>query len=1554
MKHCASRVIVASWALLFLAVFPTTIGKVYSQAGPSAKYIILMVADGWGEKQIEATNKYTGNTPSYQQSGAGWSKHWISTFPSGGSYNSTQAWSNFTYVLQNPTDSAAAATALYTGLKTQNARITASPDGASRFVSIGEKAKTVGKSVGAVSSVPLSHATPGAWTSHNRDRSNGYAIADEALFGNPNTTGQPSDPFYAGGLGPTLPSVDVLIGDRRTNYVNDTIRNTLVSDGVYEVVEGVAGQDGGANLLAAANDSNVTKLAGLFDHVFHNADGSGFDSETPTLADSTEAALAVLSRDPNGFVLMVEGGAVDWAGHSNNMNQMIGEMKDFNEAVQAVIDWVNDPTNDATWDNTLVIVTGDHETGYLTQAPGVFPDQSLGQVNAATVALEKSYTGSNGRRASWVDTDNDGVIDAGETVHWAWNSSGHSNSLIPLYARGAGAELFPGHATSNDPVRGAYLDNTDVFSVMDTVAGGGGGGPGQPTVAFNVSTSSGSEASTPASLAVSLSGSSSSTVTVNYAVTGGTATNGTDYTIAAGPLTFDPGQTTRSINLTIIDDTLAEGIETVQVSLSNPTNATLGANVVHTYTINDNDSGGDGGLVVAYGFEEGSGTTTQDSSGNNNDGTLINGPVWVAGQNVGFGLSFDGSNDYVETGNTANLATWTISGWVRSPAAPSSAAASGPINRNSNYQINWNHPSATFRGAAAVQVGGTYYAASFGPLLANTWYYLAATYDGETLRAYKNGALITSNTAPSGVPNDETDSLKLGRHSSAAQFFQGTVDEVRIYNRALSLAEIQEDMATPVAPVTGPTGPVISNLNPASGPVGTSVVITGSNFGATQQTSTVTFNGTAASPTNWSGTSITVPVPTGATSGNVVVTVGGVASNGVNFTVTTSTAPVISNLNPASGPVGTSVVITGSNFGASQGTSTVTFNGTAASPTNWSGTSITVPVPTGATSGNVVVTVGGVASNGVAFTVEGDLVLAYGFEEGSGTTTQDSSGNDNDGTLINGPVWVAGQNVGFGLSFDGSNDYVETGNTANLATWTISGWVRSPAAPSSAAASGPINRNSNYQINWNHPSATFRGAAAVQVGGTYYAASFGPLLANTWYYLAATYDGETLRAYKNGALITSNTAPSGVPNDETDSLKLGRHSSAAQFFQGTVDEVRIYNRALSLAEIQEDMATPVAPVTGPTGPVISNLNPASGPVGTSVVITGSNFGATQQTSTVTFNGTAASPTNWSGTSITVPVPTGATSGNVVVTVGGVASNGVNFTVTTSTAPVISNLNPASGPVGTSVVITGSNFGASQGTSTVTFNGTAASPTNWSGTSITVPVPTGATSGNVVVTVGGVASNGVAFTVEGDLVLAYGFEEGSGTTTQDSSGNNNDGTLINGPVWVAGQNVGFGLSFDGSNDYVETGNTANLATWTISGWVRSPAAPSSAAASGPINRNSNYQINWNHPSATFRGAAAVQVGGTYYAASFGPLLANTWYYLAATYDGETLRAYKNGALITSNTAPSGVPNDETDSLKLGRHSSAAQFFQGTVDEVRIYNRALSLAEIQEDMATPVAP
>ena len=168
----------------------------------------------------------------------------------------------------------------------------------------------------------------------------------------------------------------------------------------------------------------------------------------------------------------------------------------------------------------------------------------------------------------------------------------------------------------------------------------------------------------------------------------------------------------------------------------------------------------------------------------------------------------------------------------------------------------------------------------------------------------------------------------------------------------------------------GGNAPYISGLSVASGPVGTAVTITGTHFGAAQGSSTVTFNGKAATPTSWSDTSITAPVPVGASTGPVVVTVGGVASNGSTFTVTSAATPTITNLAPNSGPVGASITITGTNFGATQGSSTVTFyNNQAATVTSWSATSIAVTVPAGATTGNVVVTVGGVASNGVSFTL---------------------------------------------------------------------------------------------------------------------------------------------------------------------------------------------------------------------------------------------------------------------------------------------------------------------------------------------------------------------------------------------------------------------------------------------------------------------------------------------------------------------------------------------------------------------------------------------------------
>jgi RHS repeat-associated protein len=169
---------------------------------------------------------------------------------------------------------------------------------------------------------------------------------------------------------------------------------------------------------------------------------------------------------------------------------------------------------------------------------------------------------------------------------------------------------------------------------------------------------------------------------------------------------------------------------------------------------------------------------------------------------------------------------------------------------------------------------------------------------------------------------------------------------------------------------SGSWDPTITNISPSEGPTGTSVTITGANFGSSRGSSTLTFNGTAAtSISTWVSTSIVATVPSGATTGDVIVTVFGVRNaDGHTFTVTSSGSgsPFISSLSPGQGAVGTSVSIIGTNFGSS---GVVKFNGVTASTSNWTSTGITATVPSGATTGDVIVTVSNVQSNAMDFDV---------------------------------------------------------------------------------------------------------------------------------------------------------------------------------------------------------------------------------------------------------------------------------------------------------------------------------------------------------------------------------------------------------------------------------------------------------------------------------------------------------------------------------------------------------------------------------------------------------
>ncbi|PYT87372.1 MAG: hypothetical protein DMG36_25435 [Acidobacteria bacterium] len=397
------------------------------------------------------------------------------------------------------------------------------------------------------------------------------------------------------------------------------------------------------------------------------------------------------------------------------------------------------------------------------------------------------------------------------------------------------------------------------------------------------------------------------------------------------------------------------------------------------------------------------------------------------------------------------------------------------------------------------------------------------------------------------------------------------------------------------------SAPTVSSISPGYGPVGTSVTINGSNFGATEGSSTLQFGSFTATPTSWSGTQIVAPVPSGMSNGKVYVTA------------------VISSLSPNYGPPGTVVTVSGTHFGASQGASVLKFGTYAATPTSWSDTQIVAPVASNMPNGKVYpdVVVGGL-----------DTYSAPPFTVGT-------------------PPIISGVSPAYGLpgtvvTFTGSN----FGATRGSSTFSFGSTAATPTSWSDTQIVAPVPNMANGKV---YPNAI--------VGG-----------------------------------LNTISAP---------------------------------------------------PFTVATPPTISSLSPTSGPVGTVVTITGTLFGSTQGSSAVAFNGASATPSSWSNTSIVAAVPAGAMTGNVVVTANGVSSNGVSFTVS---AVSITSITPASAPVGAPVTITGSGFGAVQDVSTVSFNSQVPFTRSWSGTKIVAVVSNGTTSGPVSVTVGGVTSNTLNFTV----------------------------------------------------------------------------------------------------------------------------------------------------------------------------------------------------------------
>lgn len=197
------------------------------------------------------------------------------------------------------------------------------------------------------------------------------------------------------------------------------------------------------------------------------------------------------------------------------------------------------------------------------------------------------------------------------------------------------------------------------------------------------------------------------------------------------------------------------------------------------------------GLVAAWSFNEGAGTTIADGSGRGNGGTVV-GPTWTAAGKYGGALSFDGVDDYATVPDSAGLdlgSSMTLEAWVR-PTASSGwrtvlLKEAGSSLAYSMYSASGtNRPSAWIDGSSSIGTTAV-------PL--NAWTHVAATYDGARLKIYTNGALRTDKAVTVSVPVS-TDPLKIGGNAVWGEFFAGQIDEMRVYSRVLSAAEITTDM----------------------------------------------------------------------------------------------------------------------------------------------------------------------------------------------------------------------------------------------------------------------------------------------------------------------------------------------------------------------------------------------------------------------------------------------------------------------------------------------------------------------------------------------------------------------------------------------------------------------------------------------------------------------------------------------------------------------------------------------------------------------------------------
>lgn len=417
-------------------------------AGVRPRNVILMIGDGMGPAQVELARRFApGRTLAMDRLDARPGLMWHDDI-----YGAV-------------TDSAASGTAMATGQKTVYGAMSVDPEGR-HLETVWERSEAIGKATGIVSSVFLIDATPGVWAAHVLDRYQYSDIANQQALGLGTWEGR-------------LDGAEVLLGAGAAYYKPQGANGTGGLDLISEL------KARGYEYVRKASELNratapANRLLGFFGgtamtYVLDRPLKKGLTE--PTLAEMTAKAIEIVSRDPDGFFLVVEGGAIDWTAHKGDVAGTLHEVIAFDEAI-AVASRFAEADGE-----TLLVVTADHETGGLDLGPD--PDLAfIGGVRATVdiiwSAIEggmtvetamKTYAGIGGawpplsaqeKEAIRSCDDPLGIADvlnARARVRWGWSGcegAQHTRTQVPVFATGPDAAQFDRFD----------LDNTDIGKAL--------------------------------------------------------------------------------------------------------------------------------------------------------------------------------------------------------------------------------------------------------------------------------------------------------------------------------------------------------------------------------------------------------------------------------------------------------------------------------------------------------------------------------------------------------------------------------------------------------------------------------------------------------------------------------------------------------------------------------------------------------------------------------------------------------------------------------------------------------------------------------------------------------------------------------------------------------------------------------------------------------------------------------------------------------------------------------------------------------------------------------